>query len=159
MSVAAVLSWLPPALDEQLQRDAGISYFEYQVMSVLSESEGLTLRMSDLAALVKGSLTRLSRVVDRLERPGWVRRETDPSNGRYVLVALTAAGREKVAATAPAHVHEVRRVVLDPLSRAQIRQLRSIATRVGAALNPGVDLAGTTESAPHPAQRILPRRG
>lgn len=127
---------LPDVLDAQLQRDAGISFFEYQVMSRLSMSPQRTRRMSELAALANGALPRLSRAVDRLDKRGWVTRRPDPDNGRYTLAVLTDAGWEKVVATAPGHVAEVRRVVFDPLTRAQARQLREIATRIGEAVHP-----------------------
>jgi hypothetical protein len=65
-------SWLPDALDAQLQHDAGISHFEYLVMAMLSMSPQRTRRMSEVAALANGSLTRLSRTVDRLDKRGWV---------------------------------------------------------------------------------------
>ena len=59
-----------------------ISHFEYQVLALLSEAPGRTLRMSALATLAEGSLPRLSQVVARLEQRGWVRRTPDPADGR-----------------------------------------------------------------------------
>jgi DNA-binding MarR family transcriptional regulator len=131
-----VLTWLPDVLDAQLQREAGISFFEYQVMSMLSMSAQRTRRMSELARLANGSLTRLSRTVDRLEKRGWVIRRTDPVNGRFTLAVLSDSGWEKVVATAPGHVEEVRRTVFDPLTKSQQRQLREISTRIGGAVHP-----------------------
>ena len=55
----------------------------------LSEAPERTLRMSDLAILANGSLSRLSHVVTRLERRGWVRREACPGDGRYTNAVLT----------------------------------------------------------------------
>ncbi|GAB3122377.1 MarR family winged helix-turn-helix transcriptional regulator [Streptomyces calidiresistens] len=127
---------LPTALDAQLRRDAGLSHFEYQVLAGLSEAPDRTLRMSDLAVFADGSLSRLSHVVKRLEQRGWVRRTPDPCNGRYTLAVLTDAGMEKVVATAPGHVEEVRRLVFDPLTPARRRQLRDIGTRINAAIGP-----------------------
>ncbi len=121
---------LGPALDAQLRRDAGISHFDYTVMSVLSEARDRTRRMSELAALADGSLSRLSQVVARLEKKGWVRRSPDPTDGRYTLATLTEAGWEKVVAAAPRHVSEVRRVVFDPLTKTQVQQLTSIGQRI-----------------------------
>ena len=66
-SVAGMLFRLPAALDAQLQKDAGISHFEYMVLSSLSEAQDRTLRMSDLAAMASGALSWLSHVVRRLE--------------------------------------------------------------------------------------------
>ena len=108
LELTAMLSWLPDALDAQLQRDAGLSHFEYQVMAMLSMSPGRTRRMREVAALANGSLTRLSRTVDRLDRRGWVVRRPDPEDGRSTLAVLTDSGYDKVVATAPDHVSEVR---------------------------------------------------
>src|SRR4051812_18799164 len=74
ISMVALTVRLPAALDAQLQRDAQISHFEYQVLSGLSMAPDRTLRMSVLAAFAEGSLSRLSQVVGRFEKRGWVRR-------------------------------------------------------------------------------------
>jgi len=136
LELTAMLSWLPDALDAQLQRDAGLSHFEYQVMAMLSMSPGRTRRMREVAALANGSLTRLSRTVDRLDRRGWVVRRPDPEDGRSTLAVLTDSGYDKVVATAPGHVEEVRRLVFDPLTRSQVGQLHEIATRVRRVVHP-----------------------
>ena len=136
LELTAMLSWLPDALDAQLQRDAGLSHFEYQVMAMLSMSPGRTRRMREVAALANGSLTRLSRTVDRLDRRGWVVRRPDPEDGRSTLAVLTNSGYDKVVATAPGHVEEVRRLVFDPLTRSQVGQLHEIATRVRRVVHP-----------------------
>jgi hypothetical protein len=70
-ALAKTLVRLPAALDAQLRRDAGISHFEYQVLALLSEAPGRTLRMSELAMWAGSSLPRLSQVVARLEQRGW----------------------------------------------------------------------------------------
>jgi DNA-binding MarR family transcriptional regulator len=136
LALASVLIRLPGTLDAQLQQDAGISHFEYQVLAGLSEAPDRTLRMSDLAVLAEGSLPRLSQVVSRLEKRGWVRRTPDPADGRYTLAILTGQGWDKVVATAPGHVEAVRRLVFDPLTKAQSRQLRAISRRVMRAIDP-----------------------
>lgn len=136
LALVSVLIRLPGALDAQLQRDAGISHFEYMVLAGLSMSDGRTLRMSELATFADGSLARLSQVVGRLEKRGWVRRTPDPADGRYTLAILTDAGWDKVVATAPGHVAEVRRLVFDPLSRTQSRQLGEIGRRIMQAVDP-----------------------
>ena len=130
LALASSMIRLPAALDAQLQRDAGLNYFEYQVLAVLSEAPQHTMRLSEIAALVDGSLPRLSQVVSRLEKRGWVRRTPDPADGRYTLGILTDEGWDKVVATAPGHVATVRRHVLDPLTKAQQRQLREITQRI-----------------------------
>src|SRR4051794_20376180 len=129
-SLVGILLRLPAALDRQLQRDAGISSFEYQALSGLSMAPERTMRMSRLAALTEGSLSRLSQVVARLEKRGWIRRTPDPADGRYTLAILTDTGWDTVVAAAPGHVAEVHRLVFDPLTKAQQRQLRDIGQRI-----------------------------
>ncbi|MCC9705322.1 MarR family transcriptional regulator [Streptomyces sp. MNU76] len=129
-ALAGVMVRLPSALDAELQRDAGVSHVEYVVMAMLSQTEGRTLRMSDLAGYVGSSLSRLSHLVKRLEKSDWVRREPDPSDGRYTLAVLTDAGHAKLVASAPGHAAAVRRYVFDALTRAQQRQLRDIGRRI-----------------------------
>jgi len=130
LTLGSLLVQLGPALDSQLRRDAGLSHFEYTVMSVLSEAPDRTRRMSELAALADGSLSRLSMVAARLEKKGWVRRSPDPADGRYTLATLTDAGWEKVVEAAPGHVEEVRRVIFDPLTKSQVHQLTNIGQRI-----------------------------
>jgi DNA-binding MarR family transcriptional regulator len=136
LAMVSMLVSLPAALDAQLQRDAGISHFEYQVLAGLSMSPDRTLRMSDLAGFAEASLSRLSHTAKRLESKGWLTRIPDPADGRFTLAILTDAGWDKVVATAPGHVAEVRRLVIDPLTKAQARQLREISRRVNDAINP-----------------------
>jgi DNA-binding MarR family transcriptional regulator len=142
LPLAGLLVKLPAALDAQLQRDAGLSHFEYMVLAWLSEAPGRALRMSDLAGLANGSLSRLSHVVTRLERRGWVRRETSPQDGRYTNAVLTEAGWGKVAATAPGHVSAVRELVVDVLRPEQIGQLRDIARSIMSQVSPDGDWPG-----------------
>ncbi|MEV6344705.1 MarR family transcriptional regulator [Actinoplanes sp. NPDC051851] len=145
LALMSVLMRLNSALDTQLQRDAGISHFEYGILAALSERPERTLRMSDLAILAEGSLARLSQAVGRLEKRGWVRRTPDPADGRYTLAALTDDGMAKVADTAPGHVARVRELVFDPLTRAQVRQLGDIGRRIMRAVDPD-DPCGATRS-------------
>jgi DNA-binding MarR family transcriptional regulator len=140
---------LPSALDAQLQRDAGISHFEYAVMAGLSEAPGRSMRMSVLAMLTEGSLPRISQVVSRLEKRGWVRRTPDPADGRYTLAVLTGDGWAKVVSAAPGHVTEVRRLVFDPLTKAQSRQLCEIGRRIMRAIEPD----GCLPAVPGPANQ------
>jgi len=126
-----VVARLPVELDRQLQRDGGMSHFEYMVLAGLSEAPDQTLRMSQLAQFAEGQLPRLSQVAARLEQRGWLVRRGDPSDGRSILATLTEAGLAVVVATAPGHVAAVRERVFDQLNRAQVRQLHEICRRIG----------------------------
>jgi DNA-binding MarR family transcriptional regulator len=133
-ALATVLEWLPAALDTELQRDADLTHFEYGILFALADASERTLRMSVLASYANSSLTRLSRAVARLEKKAWVRRAPDPADGRYTLATLTARGLEKFDQATPGHVKTVNRLILDPLTRAQMRQLLEISRRIMAAI-------------------------
>jgi DNA-binding MarR family transcriptional regulator len=129
-SLVSLLFQLPAVIDAQFQKDAGITHFEYMVLSALSESPDRTRRMSDLAAMSSGSLSRLSHVVSRLERRGWVRRESCPGDGRFINAVLTDAGWDKVVATAPGHVETIRKLVIEALSPEEFRALGAASQQI-----------------------------
>jgi DNA-binding MarR family transcriptional regulator len=122
----AVVEILPGVLDSQLQRDAEVTHFEYFTMAMLSEAPGRTLRMTSLASATNSTLPRLSHVVSRLEKRGYVDRAPCPDDRRATNATLTEAGWQKVVATAPGHVDTVRENVIDPLSAADIADLDRI---------------------------------
>jgi DNA-binding MarR family transcriptional regulator len=139
MVVVSLFNRLPNLLDRQLQRDAGLTHFEYQVLAGLSAAPDRTLRMSALAEFTDGQLPRVSQVAARLEMRNWLRRQPDPADRRNTLATITEAGLAKLLASAPGHVAEVRRLVFDKLTQAQVRQLRAIGRRI----NPAADARGT----------------
>jgi DNA-binding MarR family transcriptional regulator len=130
LSLIGVIIRLPAALDAQLQRDAGLSHFEYTVMVNLSNADDHVLRMSQLAALCHSSLSRLSHVVARLERRGWLRRDPCPDDGRATLATLTDDGFAKLASAAPVHVDAVRAYVIDALDPEQLGQLSALGDTI-----------------------------
>jgi DNA-binding MarR family transcriptional regulator len=136
LSLAGVVTLLPAALDAQLQRDADLSHFEYMVLAMLSERPTRTARMSELAALANGSLSRLSHVARRLEDEGYLVRQACAEDRRATNAVLTDSGYAKVVATAPGHVTAVRRFVFDALDPEQREQLRSIGQRILGRVNP-----------------------
>lgn len=130
LSLLAMMMLLPSALDAQLQRDAGLTFFEYMVLALLAEQPERRMCMSELAAVTNGSPSRLSHVARRLEGQHFLERENDAVDGRYTNAVLTDAGLAKVVAAAPGHVATARSLVIDSLTRQQLRQLRTAADRI-----------------------------
>jgi DNA-binding MarR family transcriptional regulator len=130
LSVVRLMTWLPWSIDQQLQRDSRLGMVDYQVMAMLSESAQRTMRMSSLAEVTNASLSRLSRVVTRLEKRGLVRREPDLTDGRFTKAILTEKGLQTLAEAAPGHVAHVRSLVVDVLSPEQLRRLGRDADRI-----------------------------
>ena len=129
-SVTLMLARLLTALETQLQRDAQLSYVEYYVLAGLSDQPEHTMRMSQLAILTNAELSRLSHLIRRLEKRGYVRREPDPSDGRYTNAILTDAGYANLVAAAPGHVARVRELVIDALDDTALCALRDSAERI-----------------------------
>src|SRR3954469_621924 len=127
---ASVLLRLPWAFECQLQRDAELSFIEYHALATLSETPDHTRRMSELATLTNASLSRLSHMIKRLETRGFVRREPDPTDGRYTNAILTPDGHDHLTSAAPAHVATVRQLVIDAFTMTELRQLDDTAERI-----------------------------
>jgi DNA-binding MarR family transcriptional regulator len=130
LRLAGVMLKLGPALDSQLQRDSDLTHFEYLCLAMLSETEGETLRMSELAAQVNASLSRLSHVVTKLESRGWVKRIPCPASRRVTLVPLTEPGRSVLVEAAPGHVETVRSLVFEGLTPSDVQALERIAGHI-----------------------------
>ncbi len=117
-------------LDRELQRDAGMTHADYEILVRLSEAPGTSLRMGELAEQTGSSRSRLSHAVARLEGDGWVRREPCPTDGRGAVAVLTGKGAAALRDAAPGHVRGVRRHLFDQLGATQQRALRTVSDTV-----------------------------
>ena len=130
LAVIGLATRLPAALDEQLRRDAHMSHFEFGVLAALEHAEGQTLRMSDLAYVCNGSLSRLSHVARRLESDGLIERAPCPTDGRSTMASLTDQGKRRLAYAAPGHVRLVRELIFDELSENEVAELGALVKRL-----------------------------
>ena len=121
---------LQEGLDRQLQRDAGMPHAYYGILVGLSESTDGQALMSEVAAFMGFSPSRLSHAVAKMEHYGWVRRRPCPDDGRSTFAAITRAGRAALATAAPGHVGFVRQVVFAPLTGDEQHQLRTACDRI-----------------------------
>lgn len=141
---AAAVAWeelfrAQVAIMRRLQRDPiweRVSLREYDVLFTLSRApEGLRLR--DLAESSLLSQPSLSRMVERLEEDGWVRRAPAPGDGRGVLVALTDAGAALQKEVGRRHVQAIAHYVGGALDPDQLAALTRVAGDLRAA-QPGI---------------------
>lgn len=126
---------LPAALEAQLKRDAGVTYFEFLAMLKISESSNASRRMTDLSGATTMSLSHLSRVVTRLEKKGFIARIPDPNDGRATFAALTPAGQRTVSAGYPGYVSELRRIFFDNLTEDELAMFSTALARINSALS------------------------
>jgi DNA-binding MarR family transcriptional regulator len=108
-------------MDQQLKRDAGLSHLQYEILSRLSAAPERELRMAELACAVAGSKSGLTYQIDRLEQTGMVRRRTCPGDVRAVYAVLTEEGADRLARAEPGHRGLVRELLVDVLTREQLR--------------------------------------
>jgi DNA-binding MarR family transcriptional regulator len=133
--VVGLFMTLPSAIDSDLQRNARLSLYEYLVLAALSETPHGMLQMSDLAHQANSSLSRLSHLISRLEKRGWVNKRPCENDRRANTVVLTAAGEKKIRDAAPDHAHLVQKLVIEPLRPAQLQQLGQAAATVVQAID------------------------
>lgn len=117
-------------LARDLMRESGLSEADYDVLSTLGETTANRMRLTELAAHMLWSKSRLSHHIGRMEQRGLVTREPCDEDGRGSIIALTGAGRQAIEAAAPRHVESVRRHFLDLVDPAEIAALSALTDRV-----------------------------
>ena len=118
-------------LDEQLEREVGISLTWYGALLLLGRSEAGMRPIGELSlatAFTSGGVTRL---VDRMERAGHVERLPCPTDRRVIYVALTATGKDVLARATAVHVRGIQQYLLDKLEPEEIPRLESTLAKLG----------------------------
>ena len=110
-------------LDGPLAREHNLPLSSYEVLLFLADAPGGRMRMSDLAESVLLSRSGLTRLVDRLEREGLLKRERCESDARGLLAEITPAGRRLFDEARRTHLDGVRALFLDRFSRDELRTL------------------------------------
>ena len=118
------------ATERQLKDDSDLSGDDYEVMVRLSEVPDRRMRMSELADAVANSPSRLSQRIDRMAARGLVCSDRCDEDGRVLYAVLTDEGFDRLAAAAPGHVEEVRRLFVDRLSDDEIAVLADVLPRL-----------------------------
>jgi DNA-binding MarR family transcriptional regulator len=143
------MSWLlAAAVERDLVHEAGLSSADYQVLVALSEHPDHRMRMTELAAGMLWSKSRLSHQIARMEARGLVRREGCPGDARGAFAVLTATGLQVIQEAAPGHVESIRRHLLSALTSEQIAALAGITQAVVGHLS-----GARASQPPHPLSR------
>lgn len=135
LALVSINTLLPAALDTKLHAAGKLSLFDYTVLAMLSEADERFLPMSELAARSSASLSRLSHVVTKLQKRGWVERRPHPHDARVTIAHLTPEGMDTIVALAPDHVETVRDLFLDALSEQDVLDLARIGEKIVARLD------------------------
>jgi DNA-binding MarR family transcriptional regulator len=114
-------------------RPFGLDRAEYEILVMLSETEGQRMRMSELADAVHHSRSRLTHTITRMEKADLVRRTDCPTDRRGVWAELTDQGFELIKEVAPAHVETVRKYFIETMSEEDYAAVGRALTAVVAA--------------------------
>ena len=117
-------------LARELRETEGLPLAWYDVLVQLSEVDDHELRMQELADAVLLSKSGLTRLVDRMEAAGLVRRRRCPDDRRGTLAQLTDEGYARLRATAPTHLQGVQDHFVDVLSDEEAEVLGRALARV-----------------------------
>ena len=117
-------------INRELMNESGLSEPDYDVLSNLSQTEGHRMRLTDLAAHMRWSKSRLSHHVTRMQQRGLVDREECADDGRGSMLVLTRHGAKAIEAAAPGHLASVRRHIVDLLTEEELDALAAISQRV-----------------------------
>ncbi len=121
---------LTRALDAELLREHGLPLSSYEVLLFLAEAPRGQMRMSELAEGVLLSRSGLTRLVDRLERDGFLRRVRCEEDARGWFAAITPRGRKLFAQARKTHLNGVRERYLSRFERRELRALGALWERL-----------------------------
>ena len=125
-----------------------LSSVEFEVLMRLARSPRSRLRMTDLAGQTSLSTSGVTRVVDRMDRDGLVRREACATDRRSSYAVITEAGLARLDEVLPEHLELLQRWFIGQLAPEQLTQLLESLRKIRDAVNPcataGVDPAAET---------------
>jgi DNA-binding MarR family transcriptional regulator len=122
-SLGRALRVMPRLLSADLERDQRMTVSEYSTLRHLSESQCGTLRMSELAQACDMSLSGMTRLADKLESLGYLRRMKCADDARGSNAVLTEKGLARLQEAWPSHLASVRRHIFDHLEGLDLARL------------------------------------
>ena len=124
---------LVPILDRELQAAVGMPLAWYDVLLELANAPDRQLQMSELGERVTLSRTRVSRLVDEMQRAGYVEKRAHPSDRRSIYATMTALGRKQFRAAAPVYARGIHEHFVSHLRPSEISAIATGLQRVARA--------------------------
>lgn len=122
-SLGRLLRVMPRVLSADLEREQRMTASEYATLRHLSEAPCGMLRMSELAQVCDMSLSGMTRLADKLESLGYLRRLKCPDDARGSNAVLTERGLARLQEAWPSHLASVRRHIFDHLEGIDLGKL------------------------------------
>src|SRR5215217_8120282 len=118
------------ALNADLLNGHGLTLNDYEVLRHLSRADGGMMRRVDLAQSVLLTASGITRLLDGLERAGFVEKRSCKSDARVSYAKLTDAGAEKLAAAATTHLAGVEELFTGRFSAPESETLAELLGRL-----------------------------
>ena len=131
-------------LSAQLQADHGLTINAYEALLQLAWAPDSRMRRVDLAGRLLLTASGVTRLLDGLEREGFVAREECESDRRVTYAVLTKAGRDKLREAGKTHTRQIRELMGAHFADAELEQLADLLAQL-----PDVD--PTTDSCEAPS--------
>ena len=125
-------------LSARLVTEHGLTINDYECLLHLSHAEDGSLRRVDLAERLMLTPSGVTRLLDGLERDGWVRKGQCDSDARVTYAVLTDEGRERLESAGRTHVSQIREIFEERYSEGELATLGELLGRLpGAAAGKG----------------------
>ena len=121
---------LTRAMNAQLIAQHGITLNDYDVMVNLAEAPGGVLRRVDLADRVLLTASGITRLLEGLERAGWVCKQACDKDARVTYAVLTDAGADRLRAASRSHTAEIRALMRSHCSDSELASLANLLHRL-----------------------------
>jgi DNA-binding MarR family transcriptional regulator len=120
-------------LEEQMRRDHGLTMARYDVLAHLNTAGG-RLRLGELASAIALSPSGLSKLLDRMDAAGLIRREPDPADARGAFATITPLGRTLVRKARTGHHHLLRSTFGRALNDRDVADLARVMRKLDASV-------------------------
>jgi DNA-binding MarR family transcriptional regulator len=117
-------------LSARLEARHGLTLSDYDVLVQLFHAEGHRLRRIDLARQVLLTASGITRLLDGLERSGWVEKARCDNDARVTYAVLTDEGLRKIAAARESHCDDIHELFGTKFSREELATLDALLSRL-----------------------------
>jgi DNA-binding MarR family transcriptional regulator len=119
-------------LSARLQREHGLTLNDYEVLLHLSHADDGMMRRVDLAQSVVLTASGITRLLEGLERAGFVEKATCEADARVSYARVTEAGRAKLRSAARTHLRDVDELFVGRYSGSELATLAELLSRLPA---------------------------
>jgi DNA-binding MarR family transcriptional regulator len=118
-------------IESQMRREHGLTMARYDVLANLNHAGG-RLGLSELASRILLSPSGLSKLLDRMDASGLIRRDPDPDDARAAFATITPLGRALVERAREGHHALLRETFGNALTDRDLADLTRIMSRIDA---------------------------